>query len=452
MDPDRHANPPRGEGADEDRSADTPGGALQPASFLAALEEHRAQFGATHSLAVLVIRLDRFAHACDTIGPNGVHVLRAQVKSRVASVAAMPVAMHWLGPADLGLACLLPDADAEADGAHHVRDLSQLIASALTRRYHVDGFEVFLSCSIGGAVDQPDTGVERHLQLAFDAMLQVNKRGGDGIHTAIQPATPRLATLLAALPGAIGRGEMSLQLQPRALLSSGVITAYTVRLRWQHPVLGRVAPQDFMPAVETLGLINEIGGWTLQQLLQLICETASIGPMQFTLLATSSQLQADDTICMLRRAIDACGLPPGQICVEVPVGIVPDSHVTTEKAQRLRDGGIGIALADFTDDATSRRALTLTRPDMVMLDARHLGSAHLHPDLSARLQAACVWAKAQGTTVCAKGLETQAQLDIIRGWGCDSMQGYLLAQPFPATWLAQTHMAVAERARRLLAP
>lgn len=419
---------------------------VQPAAFLAALEEHRAQFGTAHRLAVLVIRLDRFAHACETIGAQRAHRLRIEVKSRVATVAAMPVVMHWLGPADLGIACVLPEHLEEPDA------LSQSIADTLGRPYLVDGFEMYLSCSIGSAVDQPDTGTERHLQQAFDAMLQVNRRGGDGIGMAARPAAPRLATLLAALPSAIERGELSLQLQPRVTLSTATISAYTVRLRWQHPVLGRVAPQDFLPVAEALGLMAAIGSWTLQQLLQLIRDTSAIGPLQFTLLASSSQMQADDTISMLRRAIETCGVPPGRICVEVPVGIVPDAAETTEKAARLREGGVSIALADVTDDAASRRALALVNPDVVMLDARYLGHASQKPDMSAALRAACVLARTHGAAVCAKGVETSAQLDIVRDWGCDSMQGYLLAQPFPAQWLVQTHAAISERARQLLKP
>ncbi|MFJ5381850.1 EAL domain-containing protein, partial [Cupriavidus sp. CER94] len=74
------------------------------------------------------------------------------------------------------------------------------------------------------------------------------------------------------------------------------------------------------------------------------------------------------------------------------------------------------------------------------------------PDMAASLRRACEWAKARGVAVCAKGVETQAQLDVIRSWGCDTMQGFLLAQPFPAPWLMQTHAAVTERARLLLKP
>jgi len=418
----------------------------QPAAFLAALDEHRALVGTAHPLAILIVRLDRFQHVCDTIGSQRASFLRAQVKSRVASVGAMPAVMHWLGPADLGIACLLQE------GTDDTSELSQNIAAALAPSYFIDGFELFLSCSIGAAIDCPESATERNLQQAFDAMLQINRRGGDGIGSANQPASPRMATLLAALPDAVSRGEFSLQLQPRALFSTAKIAAYTVRLRWHHPVLGRIAPQDFLPAVDSIGMMPEVSRWLLQQLLQLMRETEAVANVQFTLLAASADLQADETILMLRRAVEAAGISPGRLCVEVPVGTVVDAPDTTQKAMRLRENGIRIALADFGNDQASHRALALVSPDMVMLDARHLGNAAQASHAASALQAACKLAKSHGAAVYARGVETSAQLDTVRSWGCDGMQGYLLAQPFPAHWLAQTHAAVAERARRLLGP
>lgn len=424
--------------ADAPRLAD-----VQPAAFIAALDEHRALVGTAHSLAVLVIRLDRFQHVCETIGLQRAGKLRAQVKSRVAGLAAMPAVMHWLGPADLGVACVLDDSTS-------VATLSGAIAAALGQPYRIDGFELFLSSSIGGALDHPESSTERNLQQAFDAMLQVCRRGGDGIGSASAPTAPRLAPLLAALPHAIARGEFALHLQPRAMIASGAVTEYSVRLRWQHAVLGRVAPQDFLPAAEALGMMHELGRWILQSVLPLLRATEAIAPLQFTLLASSAQLHGSETMELLRRGVEAFAIPPGRIAIEVPVDMVPDDPATRRKAAQLREIGVNLALSDFTDTTASLRALAHLQPDVVTLDARHLGHASRGADTAARLQAACCRARAAGALVCAKGVETRAQLETVRSWGCDAMQGYLLAQPFPAHWLPQTHGAIAERARLLL--
>lgn len=430
----------------DDRAREPALSESQPAAFLAALAGHRAEIGTAHPLAIVIVRLDRFQFACETIGSRRPRLLRAEVKSRIAGVGVMPAVMHWLSPADLGIACLLPAT------AEEMAELSQSIATALRLPYSVDGFELFLSCSIGTAIDSPESATERNLQQAFDAMLQINRRGGGGIANASQPVSPRMVTLLAALPEAVSRGEFSLQLQPRALFDTAEIAAYTVRLRWHHPVLGRISPQDFLPAVEALGMMREVGHWLVQQLLQLIQESKHVAKVQFTLLASSPQLLADDAITMLQRAVETSGISPDRLCVEVPVQCISAVADATQKAARLHDCGIQISLSDFTDDQVSRHALALVAPDMVMLDARHLGSSAQARDAATLLRAACVFARSRGVAVHARGVETRAQLEAVRDWGCDGVQGYLLAQPFPAQWLVQTHAAVAERARQLLRP
>lgn len=416
---------------------------MQLAHFIAALDSHRAAAGTAHPLAVLVIRLDRFQNVCETIGPARADRLRACIQARVGSVAATPAVMHWLGPADIGAACVLPEGVGAAS-------IGASIAAALGRPFQIDGYELFLSCSIGTSLDHPEIATERNFQLAFDAMLQVYRRGGDGIVNAAAPVSPRLGTLLAALPDALARGEFGLQLQPRATFATAEVSGYTVRVRWQHALFGRVAPQDFLPAAETLGMMHEIGGWLLQTLLPLMRATEAVAPVQFMLLASSEQLLGTQTLDLLRRSVEDFGVPEGRLCVEVPAGIVPDDPASARKASMLREAGVRIALGDFTDTPPARRALERLRPDAVTLDARHLGQASRADDAEP-LRAACALARESGAVVCAKGVETRRQLEMVRDWGCHSMQGYLLAQPFPAHWLAQTHGAIVSRARQLLA-
>jgi len=423
---------------------------MQPAAFIAALDAHRAAVGTAHPLAVLVIRLDRFQNVCETIGLERAQRLRACVESRVAGVASMPAAMHWLGPADLGAACVLSNAN---DAAPDAATISGSIAAALGRPFVIDGYELFLSCSIGTALDHPESATERNLQLAFDAMLQVYRRGGDGIGNAATPSAPRLAALLAALPEAMARGELSLQLQPRAMFGTAEVSGYTVRSRWQHALFGRVAPQDFLPVAEALGMMHEMGRWLLQTLLPLLSATEAVAPVQFTLLASSAQLHGNETVDLLRRSVEAFNVPRGRLCIEVPADMVPDDPMAARKAALLREFGVHVALGDFTNTPAALRALERLRPEAVTLDARHVGpTAHGNAEDAESLRAACALARQSGAVVWAKGVETRRQLELVRDWGCHGMQGYLLAQPFPAHWLAQTHGAIAARARQLLGP
>lgn len=406
----------------------------EPAAFLAALGEQRAAAVSGSGLVVLAIRIDRFDHAVAAIGLPRAARLRAQVQARIAGQLGARAGIHWLGERDLAVCAPLPPADAAR--------LSTAIATALARPYHIDGFELFLSSSIGVATDLPDRAAEHSLQQALDAMLRVCRRGGGGIASAKIPPAPADSALLTALPHALARGEFALQLQPHAMFADAAVTGYTARLRWQHATLGRVSPQDFVPAIEALGLMSDTGRWMLGRLLPLM--QASAAPLQFTMLASCDQLREAEIVGMVRRAIDAGGIAPGRLRIEVPAAALPVSERVVAQCRLLRESGIALALSDFIDDDAGRAALERLAPQTVMLDMRRPASA-------ASRRAACERARAAGATVCAKGVETRQQLEEARDCGCDAMQGYLLAQPFPAHWLAQTHTVIEQRARVLLA-
>ncbi|RAS00326.1 diguanylate cyclase/phosphodiesterase [Cupriavidus alkaliphilus] len=417
---------------------------MQPSVLVRALTARRAQAGPPAT--ILAIRLDRFANACETLGTGRAARLRGIVQARIACLLPPGASMHWMAAADLVVITALPA------GVPDPGQVASRVADDLSRPLALDGFELHLSCSIGVANNHADFPAERSLQQAFDAMLRVNRQGGAGLARADKPLSPPAAPLLAALPDALERGELSLQLQPRADFAGAAVSGYTVRLRWQHPVLGRVAPQDFLPGVEALGLVGRIGNWLLESVLPLIRAAETIAPLQFTLLATSAQLHRPQMVEALAQALDAGGIAPEHLCIELPASTVPTDADLIGRFAALRRRGLQLALGDFDDSPACREALAALHPDAVTLDARGLGHAREDRCRADSLREACRAARRAGAWVCAKGIETRQQLEAVRAWGCHSVQGYLLAQPFPAVWLLQTHAAIQQRARVLLAP
>ncbi len=418
---------------------------VQPATFVAALANCRATSGGTQ-LLILVIRLDRFASACESLGPKGAARLRQLVQARLARWLLPQARMYWLGPADLAVATPLSTATQD-----HAR-LGQRLSDELARPFSLDGFELFLSCSIGVALDHPDIAAERILQQAFDAMLRICHQGGHGLASALHAGTPAADQMVAALPHALERGELSLHLQPRADFEGARISGYSVRLRWRHPALGRVAPQDFLPALESLELLGPVGNWLLSSLGPLARAAEDIGPLQFTLLASSAQLHQPDMVDALARILDAGAIAPQRLCIEVSCASLPNDAELIARFEALRRRGLQLSIGDFDSRPECLATLDRVRPDRVTLDVRSLGHAHQPANAAAALREACAVARKAGATVCAKGVETRKQLEQVHAWGCHSIQGYLLAQPFPANWLAQTHWAIQQRARELLGP
>lgn len=418
---------------------------VQPAAFVAALGDCRASSGGAQ-LVILVIRLDRFASACESVGPKAAARLRQLVQARLMRWLHPQARLYWLGPADLGVITPLP-----ATTPDPVR-LGQRMADELARPFTLDGFELFLSCSVGVSLDHSDVAAERSLQHAIDAMLRICRQGGDGLASAMQAGPPAAGQMISALPHALERGELGLHLQPRADFEGARISGYSVRLRWRHPALGRVAPQDFLPALENLGLMGPAGTWLLRSLAPLARAAADIGPLQFTLLASSAQLHQLDMIDALTRTLDSGAIAAQRLCIEVPSTHVPDDPELIARFEALRQRGLQLSLSDFNDRPESLETFARLQPDRVTLDVRSLGHAHQPATAAPGLRAACDVARKAGAIVCARGVETRKQLEQVHGWGCHSIQGYLLAQPFPANWLAQTHWAIQQRARELLGP
>ncbi|MGO4329457.1 GGDEF domain-containing phosphodiesterase [Cupriavidus sp. 2TAF22] len=427
---------------------------LETGDFAAMLAARRQQAHATQRFAVLMIHLDRFTHASELLGPQLAGGVRAQAAARVAA-HAQPADLAWLGNADIGAIVALPPG---ADAPEAALRLARGIATVLARQFRQNGFELFLSCSVGVALDDPHKPAERSVHEAFDAMLRVRKRGGDGVAgCAVAAPAPLSSPLLAALPQALARGQLTLNLQARASLHTAQVSGYTVRLRWQSPEFGRVAPHDFLPALEALGLMGDVARWMMETALPLLDCPGIADPVQLGFLVSSNQLHGTPLIDTLLRTLERQHLDPTRVCMEIPAAAVPEGDaVAAGKLHTLRRAGLRFVLSDFAGgpgESASRATLERLQPDLVTFNARSIGISD-RPDHEnaavARLQAACELANRLGVPVCAKGIETRRQLAEVRRWGCSSMQGYLLAQPFPVQWLAQTHAAICARARELM--
>lgn len=421
----------------------------QAGQFIGELTTQRARHGKTRQLAVLLVHLDRFANASETLGDAPTALLRRLAAARVAALLPEVGVIQWLDAADLGVIVPLPQNAKTGDASR----LARQAATSLARPFDLDGFELFLSCSVGIAMDTADMPAEQCLRQAYDAMLQVRKRGGDDILSA-QAASPMAhARVMQALPGAVARGELALHLQPRALLTNGDIVGYTMRLRWHSPELGRISPSEFLPALESLSLVGEVANSIVGQASPLLHAGTLPPQVQVGLLINSEQQRATAVMKGLLDAISRHAIPPHRLCVEIGLRSLRRGENSIDPClDQLRAAGVGIVLNEYGNDPDSADWLSRLRPQLVMLDTRQLGMPSRQREAAARLRLAAQHAIDAGIPVCAKGVETHQQLAEIRSWGCESMQGYLLSQPFPAAWLAQTHMAVQLRARELLGP
>lgn len=257
-------------------------------------------------------------------------------------------------------------------------------------------------------------------------------------HPQIQPAPLRedgdpadRGALERDLRLAIGRGEMVVHYQPKGDLRLDRITGAEALIRWNHPRLGTLQPDSFIPMAEECGLIGELGEWVLDQACRQAVEwqdrcssfvmAVNLSPRQF-------QLQRVDE--MVARVLGRTGLAPHRLELEVTetLALEPIEHVTV-CLSNLRAMGVRCSLDDFGTGYCGLGYLDQYPISGIKIDRRFLDAARTPGGEAPMVRAIIAMAKDLQLDVIAEGVETASQLAFLRDNGCDQIQGFLLSEP-----------------------
>ena len=314
----------------------------------------------------------------------------------------------------------------------------------------VDDQEVFVSVSIGSTVgtDADPDSADAILAAANLAMHEA-KRAGKARHAAFQPRMQddirRRHALGEDLRGALDREQLWLAYQPVVELESEVVTGAEALLRWQHPERGPVPPDQFIGRAEEIGIIVEIGTWVLRQACRQAAQWRASGSPGFTIAVNVSgrQLKEADFADQVRTVLAEAGLPPSALCLELTESIIMEREsAAIAMLSDLRADGVHLAIDDFGTGYSSLGALRSLPVDLLKIDRSFIASLPEDDDAGTIAWAVIRLGHTLGLPVLAEGVETVAQRDALRRFGCDRAQGYLFGRPVPAEELARTLGAV----------
>ncbi len=407
--------------------------------FDTALVEALSRAGAEgHALAVLFVDLDRFKRVNDTLGHEaGDQLLRGVVERLRRSVRQGDLIARWGGDE---FTVLLPRV---ADGAEAGQVAERLLAT-LAWPMQVGEHRLHVSASIGLALF-PDHGHDAGtlLRNADQALYRVKAAGrngwqahSDGPHGE---ASLRLR-LEEGLHHAIERGELTLHYQPQVEVASGRITHAEALARWQHPVLGWVPPQTFVPLAEESGLIVPIGRWVLHEACRQAMAWSRAGLPDVAVAVNVSAVQFERGALErdVADALAASGLPPGRLEIEITEAVgLHDTDAVAGALRRLQQRGVQVALDDFgTGFAPLSHVKDL--PCQVLKIDRSFVRALQRGSKDAAIVAAVI-ALGAGLKLrtVAEGVETGEAEALLREMGCTSLQGYRLDRPLPAAAFEQ---------------
>lgn len=384
--------------------------------------------------AVFFIDLDDFKEVNDSLGHAAGDVLLKEIAVRLRACLRPQDTIARLGGDEFVVVAACADGNACALG------LAEKLRKALDRPLLVHGHEVRAAASIGISMypKDGDSG-EVLLQNADTALYRAKAAGGNTFcfFTPEMAAASRSRLVMqAALRHALERREFDVVYQPRLDLASSRITGVEALLRWTHPELGAVSPNDFIPLAEEVGLIDDIGAWVLERATAQAQEwRVRLGrALKISVNLSARQLRQRTLPALIRRALGASGLPPHLLELELTESaLMEDADLAAELLTELKSLGLRLSVDDFGTGYSSLAYLCRFPLDSLKLDRSFL--RHPQPD-DAR-----PWKLAEGVinlahtlnlSVIAEGVESAAQLAFLRNARCDEIQGTVVSVPLAA--------------------
>lgn len=292
---------------------------------------------------------------------------------------------------------------------------------------------VAIRMSVGVAFSEPDqTGDELHER----ADLALYRAKTDGRNTAriynkhLKDEESQRMRLARDLENAVAANELHVAFQPIADTVSLEIIAYEALLRWRHPSLGDISPDVFVPIAESSGLIDTIGSWMIDHALQ---AAAAWDPkLSLAMNLSPIQFRTADLATEICAAAVRCGVPLNRLELEVTesatlLGFQRDQVLAT--LEELRKRGAKVVMDDFGTGHSSLSNLKEFTFDKIKIDRSFVATMHSHASSSSIVKATIGLGKSLGLTIVAEGVETEQQLSVLRRWGCDQVQGFLIGKP-----------------------
>jgi len=393
--------------------------------------------------AAFFLNLDRLKRVNDSLGHViGDRVLQALVQRLRTALDACGLcrdSLLYRLEGDL-FAILIP----KMASAETPITVAEEVVSRMNEPLQVDGREFFVTLSIGISVFPVD-GKEAItlIRNADSALNRVKQRGGNGYQCYTQEMNARALDLLelgSALHHALERDELTLHYQPQLDIGSGRIVGMEALIRWRHPDRGTVSPAEFIPLAEESGLIVPIGEWVLRTACAQAGEWQRLGLPALTVAVNVSarQFHSRDLPGMVERILAETGLPPGNLELEVTESVaMRDVEFTIAALTKLKEIGVKLSIDDFGTGYSSLNYLKRFPIDKLKVDQSFVRNLTTDANDATIAKAIIALGRSLKLKVIAEGVETRGQLDLLRRYGCDEMQGYLFSRPIPVAEFAQ---------------
>jgi diguanylate cyclase len=381
-----------------------------------------------HEFVVAVLDLDRFKLINDSLGHRAGDELLCEVAVRLKGAIRSVDTIARLGGDEFVIVFDGPMTRAEA------LPMGKRLLKVMEPSMRLLGIDVHVSPSIGIAFYPGDgTNVDTLLAHADAAMYNAKERGRNNLQCyaeSMGTVTQERVKFESELHEALRAGQFELHYQPKVDTATGRINSAEALIRWRHPKRGLLLPAEFIPVADECGLLDAIGEWVLGE----ACRQGRIwqldGPraLRVAVNLAPSQFRLVDLVGQIRRALEASGLDPTLLEIELTeTAVMSDAEESVHILEAISRMGVLVSVDDFGTGYSSMSYLRRFPIDKLKIDRCFVEQMTARPEDASIVGAIISLAHSLRLKVIAEGVETPEQLQLLTALGCDQYQGFFFS-------------------------
>ena len=383
--------------------------------------------------ALLFLDLDGFKRINDTLGHGIGDQLLKSVAKRLKSSVRQVDTIARLGGDEFTIVLL------EISHTQDAKNVARKILKVVSRPYKIDDHELFVTASIGISIYPGDgADIESLIRKADIAMYRAKGQGKNDYQLyklSMDAKFSERLTLENSLRKAVENNELVAYYQPQVDLRTGQITGVEALVRWQHPKLGLVPPDKFIPLAEETGVILEIDKWMMKTACHQIksWEKEGIANIRVAVNLSTRQFRQKNLTETVARILKDSTVQPGNLCLEITENeVMQNIETTVEILQALKKMGVFLSLDDFGTGYSSLSYLKRFPIDVLKVDRAFVSGIPSDRDDTAISTAIIVLAHSMELKVIAEGVEESEQIAFLQSLHCDEIQGFYFSRPLNA--------------------
>ena len=388
-------------------------------------------------VVLMFLDLDRFKPINDSLGHAAGDRMLKDMATRLLTCVNDDDTVARMGGDEFTL-LLQPCGTRELALNQAIRVAEQILAS-LVKPFVLENREFFVTASIGVALSPQDgSELSQLMKNADTAMYHAKERGKNNFQfyqADMNASALERLELESDLRHALEQQEFILYYQPQFSGDGKRLTGAEALLRWRHPRRGLVPPGDFIPVLEELGLVVDVGDWVLTEACKQLksWHQANVRVPKVSVNISARQFSDGQLGTRIATILSEVGLPPACLELELTESILMrEVNEAMAILDSLKQLGLSIAVDDFGTGYSSLNYLKQFPIDVLKIDRSFVDGLPSGEQDAQIARAIIAMAHSLNLAVIAEGVETQEQLDFLREHRCDEVQGYLFGRPMPA--------------------